>query len=149
VGRYYLSDVSYGRLRLDAKKAGTNVSAYVEEAVKRGNWIHDDVVIRDSGLLELIQARTDELERQRSASALARGDKRRRTVGPEIMYDGVVYNAMFAWGREVRELKLSEEVEAKLCEWLMSQGVVQRRAASVRTRAGCALELIGRGWIDG
>jgi hypothetical protein len=149
VGVYYLSDGSYGWLRKEARKGNVSVGRLIDGKVEE--WTARRVVLPPD-VVEVIEGRREEVRRRESRSALERDDRRRRTVGAEGLYDGVVYRIVFGWERKPHEIGVGNVVEVAevlLGDWIVREGVVRRRAASRRTLAGCALELIGRGWIDG
>ena len=146
---YYLSDKSFDEIaRPCLKDARLTVGTVIERGVRLHMWLEDLKVDLPPDVRQLIEARAEEVERRSSRSAVARGDKRRRTVGADKLYDGVVYRAVFssAGRRRARQFTLSDNVEKRLAQWLKSEGIVRRRAASQRTLCGCALELIGQGW---
>lgn len=144
MGIYYLSDGSFGNLKRKAK--GEAIGTYVEGAVRE--WIKREVVL-PKDVVELIEGRREEKARKASRSSVERRDRRRVTVGASERYDGVVWQAVFGgWERRPHEIQVSVGVETALADWYEKQGVVTRRAASLRTLCGYALELIGRGWIS-
>ena len=149
MGVYYLSDRSFDALdALRRNDPRLTVGTVIEHDVGDG-WLDPLKVDLPGHVQGIIKRRAEEVERRSSKSAVARGDKRRRTVGAEGLYDGVVYRVVFgsAGRRRARQFAVSGDVEKRLAQWLKSTGVVRRRAASQRTLAGCALELIGRGWV--
>ena len=147
---YYLSDTSFDYFARVAKNSALSVGDVIEEGVR--TWpLRNLKVDLPADIVQLIEVRAEEVERRISRSALARGDKRRRTVSANALYDGVAYRIVFGGSgrRRARQFTISYEVEKQLATWLRVEGVVRRRAASQRTLAGCALELLGRGWTSG
>ena len=155
MGVYYLSDTSFNAIaHRTLNDARLTVGAIIERGVLgkvSGGWLEGLKVDLPADIKQRIADRAVEVERRTNKSAIARGDKRRRTVAARELYDGVIYRVVFgALGkRRARQFEISGEVEKRLAQWLKSEGIVQRRAASQRTLAGCALELIGRAWVKG
>ena len=148
MGVYYLSDKSFDRTARSARSMRLTVGAATENYV-RDEKLRSLKVDLPPDITGLIEVRAEEVERRSNQSALARGDRRRRTVGADRLHDGVIYRIVFGGTgkRRARQFTLSYEVEKRLAQWLKEERVVRRRAASRRTLAGCALELIGQGWV--
>jgi hypothetical protein len=143
---YYLSDASYEWMKRSAGRERIPVSFFIEAHYPE--WVEQRFCIKDSGMIELIEARRERVRRELSPSAVERNDGARRRYAAPDLYDGVVWHAMFgSWKRRARELRISRDCIEALAAWVQRENVVQRRAASASSLAGQSLELIGRGWI--
>lgn len=141
----YLSDTAHSELKKQAHKAKLSMSAYIER--KWSEWITLNLKIKDTGLIEVMEARVAEVKRRNSDSAIERGDRPKARYSTPTVHDGVIWQAMFgAWGRKAHQFTLTDDAINALAGWTVDQGVVRRRAATTTTLAAQALELIGRGW---
>ena len=142
---FYLSDVSVSWFKRMANRENKSVGSYID--AHYFEWVGRRVVIKDSGLIELIEYRKN--DNPWAKSIVERGDKPLPKFKSPAVYDGVVWLAMFGkWERRKHEFTVSDDAIEALASWVVSEEIVRRRAASVNTLASQALELVGRGWTE-
>lgn len=143
---FFLSENSHNWFRVKAGSEGFTIGQYINLHYRE--WTSRKLVIKDSGVRELIESRIREKEIRYSDSIVERGDRRKPRYWPSMKYDGKVWLCIFGGRRIHRYAGIDVEAFDGVVEWFRDSEVVRKRAATDGQLFSQALELIGRQWIE-